>query len=329
MSVLDGVGCVDRLGVLSGFRRDLYGCLDVRGDALFELVDALLCAEGPVKTLVELSLAPEHRRGHGALYDGLNCGIVNLRRLRSALAALPLPRASDGRIVLAVDVSNWLRPDAATSPERLFCHTYARGTGKAQMIPGWPYSFIAALEPGRTSWTALLDAVRIAPCQDQTDVTALQIRAVVERLREAGQWNEGDQRILIVFDAGYDVTRLAFLLDDLPVELLARLRSDRVMYFPPLPQPPSKRGRKPTRGPEFRFKDPGTWPPPAHTTTTQTTRYGRALARSWDQLYPLLTRRSGWADHPAGDLPIISGTVIRLEVDHLPGDRAADPVWLW
>jgi hypothetical protein len=28
------------------------------------------------------------------------------------LAGLPLPRDSEGRIVLAVDVSNWLRPDA-------------------------------------------------------------------------------------------------------------------------------------------------------------------------------------------------------------------------
>jgi hypothetical protein len=28
-----------------------------------------LCTDGPVKTLVDLALAPEHRRGHGALYD--------------------------------------------------------------------------------------------------------------------------------------------------------------------------------------------------------------------------------------------------------------------
>jgi hypothetical protein len=51
--------------------------------------------------------------------------------------------------VLAADVSNWLRPGAVTSPQRLFCHVYGRGKGQAQMIPGWPYSVIAALEPGR------------------------------------------------------------------------------------------------------------------------------------------------------------------------------------
>jgi DDE superfamily endonuclease len=47
---------------------------------------------------------------------------------------------------------------------------------------------------------------------------------VIQRLRHAGQHTPGDPDILIVFDAGYDVTRLAFLLADLPVELLGRLR---------------------------------------------------------------------------------------------------------
>ena len=35
----------------------------------------------------------------------------------------------------------------------------------AQLIPGWPYSFVAALETGRTSWTAVLDAVRLGPAE--------------------------------------------------------------------------------------------------------------------------------------------------------------------
>jgi DDE superfamily endonuclease len=65
---------------------------------------------------------------------------------------------------------------AATSPDRLFCHVYGRGKGQAQMIPGWPYSVIAALEPGRTSWTAVLDAVRLGPDDDETEVTAARHR---------------------------------------------------------------------------------------------------------------------------------------------------------
>jgi hypothetical protein len=93
--------------------------------------------------------------------------------------------------VLAADVSNWPRPGAATSPERLFRHIYSRGKGQAQMIPGWPYSVIAALEPGRTSWTAVLDAVRLGPDDDETEVTAGQVREVITGLIAAGHWHQG------------------------------------------------------------------------------------------------------------------------------------------
>jgi len=174
---------------------------DCPADELSELADAVLCADGPVRSLAGLSLAPEHRRGHGGLYDAVNHGRIDLRRLRRAVAGLPLPRAADGRLMLAADVSNWLRPGAATSPDRLFCHVCGRGKGQAQMIPGWPYSVIAALEPGRTSWTAVLDAVRLGPDDDETEVTAAQVREVITRLIEAGQWKQGDPAILVIFDA--------------------------------------------------------------------------------------------------------------------------------
>ena len=112
----------EAIDVLAGFREQLYRCMTRRADALFELTDALLCTDGPVKTLVGLSLAPEHRRGHGAMYDALN-------------------------------------------PQRSFYHTYGRGKDEHHMIPGRPYSIVAALETGRTSWTALLDAVRLPPAR--------------------------------------------------------------------------------------------------------------------------------------------------------------------
>jgi hypothetical protein len=329
VSLLDDAARVESLTVLSGFRTDFYRCLTARADALFELTDALLCTDGPVKTLVDLALAPEHRRSHGMLYDGLGCGRIDVDRLRTTLAGLPLPRAADGRIVLGVDVSPWLRWGAPTSAERLFCHVYGRAKSQPQLIPGWPYSIVAALESGRTCWTAVLDAVRLGPADDATAVTASQLRAVVGRLVAARHWRVGDPDILIVCDAGYDVTRLAFVLADLPVELLGRLRSDRVLRLPAPPWPHSARGgRPPKHGPEFALDNPATWPGPQTTTTTQTTRYGTAVTSSWDRLHPRLTHRTCWLDHP-GELPVIEGTLIRLQVDHLPGDRHPKPVWLW
>jgi hypothetical protein len=301
---------------------------------LFELCDAVLCTDGPVTTLVGLSLAAVHRRGHGALYDGLAQGRVEISRLRRAVTNTVIPRDRMGRIVLAVDVSAWLRPDAPTSPDRSYCHVSARGKGQAQMIPGWPYSFLAVLEPGRTSWTALLDCQRLRPGDDATVVTATQVREVIQRLEEAGHWHDGDPPVLLVCDAGYDLPRLAHLLADLPVEVLGRLRSDRTFRFPP--PPPRRRdgragrdaGRPRVHGPEFKLPDPTTHPEPEHTTVTATNRYGSARADGWTRLYPFLARRDGWKHH-TGPLPIIAGAIIRLTVQRLPGTRTPKPVWLW
>ena len=315
-------------GVLAAFRGELYRCFTRRADALFEVADAALCKQDRVHMLAELSLEPECRRGHGGVFDAVSAGRVQIARLRVALAGLPLPAWDDRRIRLAVDVSNWLRPDAEASPERLFCHCYARGKGNAQMIPGWPYSLVAALGPGHTSWTLPLDAVRLGPADDATGVTAAQVRGVVERIIAAGHWRDGDPDILAVFDSGYDLTRLAWLLAGLPVEVMGRLRSDRVMYFPAPPREPGANGRPARHGAALRLADPGTWPAPAVTTVTETGKYGTAAAMAWGRLHQQLARRAGWEGHD-GELPAVEGTVIRLAVGHLPGDRSPEPLWLW
>ena len=213
---------------------------------MFELTDAVLCADGPVTSLVELTLLAEHRRGHGAMYDALNAG-----RVEPAAAApqrwhrCRCPRWVGG------SCSRWMsaRGCARTPrPARTGCSatSTAAAKGNAQMIPGWPYSFVAALETGRTSWTAVLDAVRLGPADDATAVTATQLRDVVDRLITAGHWKPGDPNIVIVADTGYDITRLAYVLADLPVELVGRLRSDRVLRLPKPPRP-ARDDRAPTQ----------------------------------------------------------------------------------
>jgi hypothetical protein len=320
---------VSALGDLVDFRQAFYDTLSARADTLFELADAVLCTDGPVRSLVGLSLAPEHRRGHGALYDAVNHGRVEIARLRTVLAGVPLPRAADGGLVLAVDVSPWLRPDGATCPDRSFCHTYGRGKDEHRMIPGRPYSIVAVLETGRTSWTAPLDAQRLAPGADVAAVTVAQIRDVAQRLIDAGQWSAGDPDMLFVLDAGYDAPRIAYLLADLPVQILARMRSDRVLRRAAGPRLRRPGGGRPAKhGGEFVFKDPATWGAEDVVTGTDTRLYGAATVQAWDRLHPMLTRRSAWAAHEE-PLPIIEGTMIRLQVDHLPSGGVNKPVWLW
>jgi hypothetical protein len=133
-----------------------------------------------------------------------------------------------------------------------------------------------------------------------------------------------------VMDCGYDVARLAFLLADLPVVLTGRLRSDRVMLRPLAPRQPGTLGRPRRHGGTFTVNQPGSWHTPDHVTSTATTRYGTAAASAWSRMHPRLERRGAWLNHPAdADLPILEGTLIRLQVDHLPGDRNPKPLWLW
>ncbi|MBB5490408.1 NF041680 family putative transposase [Nocardiopsis metallicus] len=327
MSLLHQHTPVEPLSTLARFRSQFHACLTTRADALFEVCEALVSTPTPVRHLAQLSLEPEHHRGHGSAYAALAHGSIDTTQLRSILASLPLPRFH-GRIVLACDVSPWLRPDAWTSPDRAWCHTYGRGTGQAEMVPGWPYSMIVALEEGSTSWTAPLDLRRLHSDEDPTTVTAHQVRQLIARLIRAEHHQQGDPDIVVVVDAGYDSPRLAYLLADLPVQVVGRLPSNRVLYGPAEHRPISANGRPPKHGAALRMAAPDTWPEPETVTTAATRRYGSATARSWDRMHPRLTHRSAWAEHP-GELPVIEGTLVLLQVQALPSRRDPKPLWLW
>ena len=198
------------------------------------------------------------------------------------------------------------------------------------MIPGWPYSFVAALETGRTSWTAVLDAVRLGPADDATggDRRAdTRGRGPADRGRAVAAGRPGDpDRVSTPAMTSHGWRSL---LADLPVVLLGRLRSDRVLRLPPAPRCPGPSGRPPRHGGEFALARPATWPAPQHITSTKTTRYGTARRqRLGPAAPPAHPPRRCWLDHH-GELPVIDGTLIRLQVDHLPGDRDPKPVWLW
>ncbi len=326
----DRAGEADRAReLLAGFRGELYRCLAGRGDALCGLADAVLCGDGRVADLAHLSLVPEFGRGHGALYDGLGAGRVEVGRLRRAVAGLRLPAWPDGRIRLGMDVTAWLRPDAVTSPERMFCHVRGRGRNAGQAVPGWPYSFVAALGPGSSSWVVLLDAVRIGPDDDETDLAAAQLREVAGRLVAAGQWRPGDLDMVVVLDSGYNAARLAHLLAGLPVRLAVRVRANRVFRRHVPPHVPGTPGRPSRHGPELRCADPATWAG-AVAADGASARHGPLEVRAWHRVHPKLDRRSGgWQDHP-GPLPVIEGTLIRVAATRAAaGYQPLEPMWLW
>ncbi|WP_330231159.1 hypothetical protein OHA40_00905 [Nocardia sp. NBC_00508] len=50
MNSVHDTGCAGAVGELSAFRRELYRCLPRRADAVFDVVDAVLCADGPLRS---------------------------------------------------------------------------------------------------------------------------------------------------------------------------------------------------------------------------------------------------------------------------------------
>lgn len=327
-SLQEQVAGVEAVGGLSWFRRGFYASLLKRPDALFELVDALLTADGPVGSLAGLSLEQAFRRGHGALYGAMARGDVDVVALRGLLAQAWKP-ADAGPVKVALDVSPWPRPHAETSDERCFCYSPCRCTSTRKAVPGWPYSFAAGLEWGATSWTALLDAVRLTASDDATQVTAGQVARVTAALREAGHL-KGRPAPLFVFDAGYDLTRLSHLLAGLSTDtqILGRVRSNRVYRADPVQRPRHLGGRPRRHGTEFKLADPATWTAPDEALTATNSRYGTVTVRAWHRLHQELDRDRGWAGHQ-GELPVIPGTLILVQADHLPGRRQAPPMWLW
>src|SRR5260370_28290207 len=95
-----------------------------------------------------------------------------------------------------------------------------------------------------------------------------------------------------------------------PAEIMGRLRSDGVMYFPAPPRPARPAGtggRPPRHGTALKLSGPQTWPVPAVTTSTQTTRYGPAPAMAWGRLHQQLASRRRSEDHDR-PLPVIRRT---------------------
>jgi hypothetical protein len=142
---------------LRAFRRSFYECFHRRRDALFELADAILTADGAAPSPAHLSLQVPHRRGWGSLYAALWRGRIDEEALRKLLACYPLAGAQGEPSVYAVDTSVWPRCDAEASPERGYYYHPSRHSAGQPIVAGWAYQFIAQLNFVRESWTAPVD----------------------------------------------------------------------------------------------------------------------------------------------------------------------------
>ena len=305
---------------LAGFRSSFHRCLAPWGDALFELCDAVLCSPAPVGSVPALSLEPEFRRSHGSLYKSLADGAMDDALLRQ-LFVEHAPRGWP--LVFAVDASTWDRCDAECSPERGFHYSASKHSAGKPIVAGWSYQWISQLNWAPDSWTAPLDALRISPSMDAGSATVDQVKRLV------GLLPDGEDVPLFVFDAGYDGVALGHGLNDTRAQVLVRIASTRVFHPDPEPRRDGTVGRPRRHGPRFALSDQATWPVPDAELTTSDRRYGAVTVQAWHNLHPKLHGRGRWRD--CDEPPIITGSVIRVEVEHLPKPigHVKKTLWLW
>jgi hypothetical protein len=301
---------------LRAFRHEVYKLFGCRRDALFEILDAVLSAPS-LETPAHLSLTPICRRGWGSLYDALNAGTMDLTRLETLVASYPLESQTAW---YAVDASVWPRCDAETSPDRGYYHHPYRHSHGQPIVAGWNYSWLVRLPLRCSSWTAPLRVRRIIPGENSNVVAAEQIRSWL------GQASPATPLPIFTLDAGYDPVQLSLALADLPVCLLVRLRAGRCFYADPTAQPQTGRPRR--HGAKFVCDDPTTWPPPSRAWTTTDPRHGRVCVQAWSGLHALPQNHATRGTRQAR--PLVRGTLIRLDVEHLPRPtKAPTPLWFW
>src|SRR5829696_359133 len=282
------------------FRRSFYECLHRREDALFELADAILSADGADPSPVHLSLQASHRRGWGSFYAALDRGRIDDEALRKLLACHPIASTEGEKPVYAVDASVWPRCDAECSPQRGFYYHPSRHSAGQPIVAGWAYQFIAQLGFARESWTSPVDVERVRPAQDANMVAAGQVKALLGRLEEV------EAIPLFVFDAGYDPVKLQRGLEGSPCQILVRLRAGRRFYGDPsLSDPPAHIGRPRRHGPKMKCSDPSTWPEPSAEHHCEEAGYGCVRVRAWAELHPKVRNYEGREEAGAEGLVVV------------------------
>jgi hypothetical protein len=278
---------------LREFRSRLYDCLDARADALFELADAVLCADHAVTSLVQLCLEPELTRGHGTLHDALSAGRINDERLFSLLTATLAPLA-DGpearariaehdvidhellekalagvpaqdaarvreacarwtRLRFAVDATACPRPDAVCSPGREHVHNGACHCKGSSKTAPGWEYQFTAAIGHLRTAWAALVDVQRTTPATRTEQTVAQVRNVLRRLHQAGHGGKGAP--LFVFDAGYSAAALTDGLAGCPAHVLVRLAAGSVFYADAVTWG-GKNGRPARRGPAVHCLEP-------------------------------------------------------------------------
>jgi hypothetical protein len=239
--------------ILEVYRHNLYHeCFTRAADALFDLADALLTDVGAC-SLIELSQAACFRRGWPSLYEALEDGQIDRAALIRVFTELLPQRMVGTRLVLGLDTSSILRPEAHTSSDRTLVYRSNLPAAATPVGPGWSFSALVVLPDPVSSWTYILDHRRVPSTETATTIGVAQLQAVLPKLR-AG-------RPVLLLDRRYSNAPWVAASATLPTDQVIRARADQVLYRP-APAPTGQRGAPRKDGARFQGSAVPTHGPP-------------------------------------------------------------------
>jgi hypothetical protein len=274
-----------------------------RRDALFDLLDALLCA-GPVSSFAMLSQSSQFQRKWPSLYAAVEDGEIDGPWLRAYLAS-QVPQ--QGICVFPLDGSPWPRPRSRVLEDRQFVYQASSDVNGGTLTIGYPYSTLEWCAEPHSSWSLPIDVRRVPSQQSAQAVGAEQIQALAQARSAFAETLD-----IIAADGKYGNAGFLRSVQGLRCGVVARLRCDRVLYGSP-PPPTGKKGRPRVHGARFAFKAPETWGVPDEVLALEDPDWGKVRLERWNGLH----------EKKAADLPY---AVIRACV-HL--ERATPPTALW
>jgi hypothetical protein len=296
----------ENINKLIEFRQAIYhhGIL-ARRDALFDLLDAMVY-EGPVSSFAMLSQSKQFQRKWPSLYAAVEDGEIDRKWLRTFLAQ-QVPQT--GVCIFPLDGSPWPRPRSRVLDDRQYVYQASSDVNGGTVTVGYPYSLLEWCAEPHSSWSLSVDARRIPSTQTAQEVGAEQIRALANARSTYLRALD-----IIVADGKYGNAGFLRSVKGLRCAILARLRSDRVLFGPPPPPVPHQKGRPRIHGQRFAFKEPETWGEPAEVCELEDEHWGKVRLERWTQLH----------EKKGADVPY---DVIRASV-HLEREKPPAALWL-
>ena len=267
----------ENVNKLIEFRQAVYqNGITARRDAVFDLLDALM-AQGPVSSFAMLSQAEPFQRKWPSLYAAVEDGRLNEAWLRQFLAQ-QAPRS--GICFFALDGSPWPRPRAKTLEDRQYVYQASSDVNGGTIAIGYPYSSLDWVKEAHSSWAQPIDERRVSSRQTPQAVGADQIDDL-SKARAAFL----EAQDIVACDGKYGNAGFLRSVQGKRCGIVARLRCDRVLFGPPPPREPGKRGRNRKHGQRFAFQEPDTWGDPDEILELDDPYWGLVRLERWQNLH--------------------------------------------